>query len=213
MKNLLTRMKAKMLGSKLWGRKWYQTVNLGEGISTHDLAGGGIDRATLRTESFQKWVTKVVKPADSIVDVGCNAGLFTLEAAQICNRAVGVEYDKDFVNQAAFLKRAWDKQGKSVGNVEFIHGSIADHLAVIQEATVLFASKVLYHKNLGEDLFRLMEAVQASKIDRILAQGHVTQGTLGSIAGMTQLFKDYGFSTEVLEEIDEYPILLATRQA
>ena len=208
---MLTKLRSKLLGSRIGGRKWYQSVELVDGASSTTTTTH--ERAQRRTNSFSRWIPKIVEPTDHVVDLGCNAGLFCCEAAQICDSVVGVEIDKDFVAQARLLLENWKKRGKKVDNVEIVHGDVTEDLSLLKDTTLLFASKVLYHKGLGDRLHVLMEGIRQSKIDRILAQGHTTQGELGSYEGMERLFAKYGFSTEMLEDVFEYPIVLARRAA
>ena len=208
---MLTKLRSKLLGSKLTGRKWYQSVELVDGSSATTTTKD--ERAKLRTNSFSRWIPKIAEPTDRVVDLGCNAGLFCCEAAQICDAVVGIEVDKTFVAQARLLLDNWKKQGKKVENIEIVHGDVTEDLSLLKETTLLFASKVLYHKGLGDRLHVLMEGIRQSKIDRILAQGHTTQGELGSYEGMERLFAEYGFTTEMLEDVFEYPIVLARRAA
>jgi hypothetical protein len=57
-----------------------------------------------------------------------------------------------------------------------------------------------------------MSAIERSKIRAILAQGHVTHPQYSTISGMVELFDKYGFTTFVLENIPEYPIVFAIRK-
>jgi hypothetical protein len=57
-----------------------------------------------------------------------------------------------------------------------------------------------------------MSAIEQSQVRAILAQGHVTYLQYGSISNMNDLFGQYGFKTVVLENIPEYPIVLAIRK-
>ena len=203
--------KTKRLNSKRKeGRRWYQSINLGHGITTTEISGG--ERAKLRTESFAKFIPQVVTKNDKVLDIGCNAGLFSLIAGQICQSVLGVEIDEKFIAQANFVKELWAEQNKKVSNVDFKNFNILDHLDIIDNFDVIFAGKVLYHKHLVYRLPDLMKAIQSSNVRAILAQGHTTQGEIGTINGMKALFEKHGFETKVLEDIPEYPIVLATRK-
>lgn len=199
------------LNSKLrGGRKWYQYIELGESITTGET--NGAERAKLRTESFAKYIPRVVTKNDKVLDIGCNAGLFSLIAGQICRSVLGMEVDKRFIAQANFVKELWAKQNKKVSNVAFRTCDILNHLDIINDFDVILASKVLYHKHLIYGLHDLMKAIQSSKARAILAQGHTTQGEIGTVDGMKRLFEKYAFEAKVLENIPEYPIVLGVRK-
>lgn len=208
-KKLLKEIK-RLDSKKKGGRRWYQSIDLGWGINTAEIVGG--ERARLRTEAFAKFIPKVVTKNDRVLDIGCNAGLFSLIAAQMCHSVLGVEIDKRFIAHANFVKKLWTEQNKKVSNVEFKICNIIDHLEIISDFDIIFASKVLYHKHLVYGINDLMRAIESSKVRAILAQGHTTQGEVGTINGMKALFRKYGFETKVLEDIPEYPVVLATRK-
>ena len=202
--------KMKRLGSKRkGGRKWYQYIDLGEGVFTGSLDD---ERAKLRTESFAKYIPRILEKSDKVLDIGCNAGLFSLIAGQKCHSVLGVEIDKRFIEQANFLKILWAKQNKKVSNVDFKICNILEHLDIISNFDVIFAGKILYHKHLDYGLHDLMSAIQSSNTRIILAQGHTTQGEIGTIEGMRSLLKKYGFELTVLENIPEYPVVLGKRK-
>lgn len=193
----------------LGGRKWYQYVDFGNGQTTEPYSGG---RAKHRTESFVGFLESFdIRSDDAVIDIGCNAGLFTLIAAQRCADAIGVEIDRAFCAQAEFLKTYYESLGKRVDNVHFYCTDLMQRLELLSDRTAVIASKVLYHKHLGDGLYRLMEAIRRAPIRHILLQGHTTQGTMGKDDGMRQLMADYGFDYRIVEAVDEYPIALASR--
>jgi SAM-dependent methyltransferase len=206
---MLTQLRIRLLGTRMLGRKWYQHIDMGSGEGA--VTAGSDSRARRRTDSFLAWIPRVVQPQDHVLDVGCNAGLFSFAAGEICRQVTGVEIDKHFLAQARFVQNTWRKQGRPVDRVQIIEADIAQRLDLLDQATLLLASKVLYHKWLAPHLHNLMAAVARSPIDRVLAQGHTTQGELGTTRGMQRLFAEYGFRCELLEDVDEYPIVLARR--
>jgi SAM-dependent methyltransferase len=205
-----TALRARWLGSRWFGRRWYQRIDLGGGA----LATARRDvRAQRRTESFLRWLPRVVQPEDRVVDIGCNAGLFSFAAGEICQSVVGVELDKHFIAHARLVQETWRKEHGASHKVEIVEGDIVANLHVFWNCSLVLASKVLYHKWLGEGLRPLMKAIADSPADRILAQGHTTQGELGTAAGMIRLFAEHGFRGELVEDVPEYPIVLARRAA
>jgi len=202
--------KVKKLASKFWGgRPWYQCIDFTENVSSEKFTIG--NKARLRTESFSKSFPQFINTNDRILDIGCNAGLFTLEAAQICNYAVGLEIDNAFYKQAIFVKQYFDFQGKRTDNVEILKQNILKKLDIFSDITVVFASKVLYHKNIGDGVFEIMDAIVNSPVRLILAQGHTTQGERGQNEGMGVIFNKYGFSSKVIVDVPEYPIVIGER--
>lgn len=189
-------------------RKWYQSVEIGDvrTIPDSDL------RAFIRTDSVLKFIPQILEPEDRVLDVGCNAGLHSLSAAQYCREVVGVDVSDDFIEQAEFLKSVWKKDRDYVSNVSFKVSNILEDLKTLTDFTVIFALKVLYHPSFIKGIHDFMSTIEQSQVRAILAQGHVTYPKYGSISSMEELFDQYGFTTVVLENIPEYPIVLAIRK-
>lgn len=189
-------------------RGWYQNIKIGnnETISGNDL------RANVRTDSILKFIPQVVDNNDVVLDIGCNAGLYTLTAAQYCKKAIGLDISDDFIEQANFVKTIWEKNNKKTSNVEFKKHDILEDLKILNDVDIVFACKVLYHKNFVEGIDNFMNALKKSKAKLVFAQGHVTQPRYSNIKSMTELFDKYGFDVTILENIPEYPIVLANRR-
>ena len=188
-------------------RKWYQSIKIGDvrTISDSDL------RASIRTDSVLKFIPQILEPNDRVLDVGCNAGLHSLTAGQYCKKVVGVDISEEFIEQAQFLKSIWGKNNDYVSNVSFKVCNILDELEMLSDYNVIFALKVLYHSGFVEGIHDFMSKIERTKVRAILAQGHVTQPQYSTISSMKELFDKYGFTTIVLENIPEYPIVLAIR--
>ena len=196
----------------LGGRRWYQYIDFGDGLTSKRWCAGDTQ---LRTTSFLSFLetSDLLSPDDSVVDIGSNAGIFSLVAAQTCRQVYGVEIDPHFVHQARFLKSYWKAKGKRVDNITFLTGSILDHLDLVSEATVIFASKVLYHTLLGDGVERLMDAIERGRTRLILMQGHTVRGELGQDDGMRELVSRHGFEYSLAEDVPEFPIAMGSRAA
>jgi len=189
-------------------RKWYQSIQIGDirTISDSDL------RASIRTDSVLKFIPQILEPDDRVLDIGCNAGLHSITAAQYSTEVVGMDISKEFIEQAEFLKSVWETDNDSVTNVSFKVGDVLEELESISNFSVIFTLKVLYHTGFVKGIHEFMSAIERSQVRAILAQGHVTQPQYSTISSMKELFDKYGFTTIVLENIPEYPIVLAIRK-
>lgn len=203
-------MKIFALGSPwLGGRKWYQHIRFPEGVTNFRYTG---ERGKLRTALFVEFLESFeLKPEDRVLDIGSNAGLFCLRVSSRVQSATGIEFDPGFYKQALFVKKVLSRPDQDYSNVTFIQGSILDHLDLVQSSTILFASKVLYHKNLGSGVNQLLSSVRSSNVHTILLQGHTTQGELGQKGGMTQLMESIGFDLQTVFPHPEYPVAVARR--
>ena len=195
------------------GRRWYQYIEFEGGLTTERWGAGELKP---RTSSFRTYLEEQFELTqdDIVVDIGSNAGLFTLLTAQHCKHAFGVEIDKGFDRQARFLKKKYGEAGLRVDNVTFIRGSITEHLDIMKTATVILASKILYHDLLGGGLDEMMEAIENGMSRVVLMQGHSVpaRGPLGTDDGMRRLFEKYGFHYELSANVPEFPIATATRR-
>ena len=204
----------------LGGGQWYQYVEFGNGLtnSRSSLGNRQNEKQYVRTESFLAYLESedLFTTDDVIVDIGSNAGLFSLVAAQRCKQVWGVEIDKPSLRQAKFLKAHWKATGKRVDNVIFLHGDIMDHLNLLSQATVVFASKVLYHALLGDGVFKLMKAIEQSPVRLIVMQGHSglttpRHGQYGEDEGMRDLVMKHGFDYRLVVDVPKFPISIARR--
>ena len=189
-------------------RTWYQSIQLGDVRTIPD----SNLRASIRTDSVLKFIPQILDPNDRVLDVGCNAGLHSFTAAQYCKEVVGLDVSADFIEQAQFLKTVWEKDHDYVSKVSFKVSDVNQELEMIRNFSVIFALKVLYHSGFVDGIHDFMSAIEKSEVRVILAQGHVTRPTYSTIESMKELFDLYGFTTIVLENIPEYPIVLAIRK-
>ena len=189
-------------------RKWYQSVEIGD-LKT--LPDSDI-RASVRTDAVLKFIPQILEKSDKVLDVGCNAGFHSLIASEFCDEVVGIDVSEEFIEQAHFLKSIWDNEGRDVSNVSFKVGNVLEDFDTIETFDVIFLLKVIYHPGFVDGVHDFMDTIEKSKVRALLAQGHVTHPKYSTINGMTELFGRYKFETIVLENIPEYPIVLATRK-
>ena len=190
-------------------RPFYQYVEVAPGVFTKRKEHG---KALRRTEPFTKWVKKYVEEHHEVIDIGCCSGLYSLTAAEVCKSAMGVDIDRNFINQARWLHGVWkEKTGLPLENVSFHTLDINKRTELLQRSNFMIAAKVLYHWDFKAGIHGFMRHVKKSPIKTILAQGHTTRGRFGTTDGMKFLFKSYGFAPKLLENVREYPIVIAQR--
>lgn len=190
-------------------RPFYQQVEVAPGVFTKRKEH---EKSHRRTEPLVKWVRKYIKSHHEVIDIGCCSGLYSLIAGEVCESVMGVDIDRNFINQARWLHGVWkEKTGLSLGNVSFHTLDINKRTELLYRANFMIAAKVLYHKDFKAGIHSFMRHVKKSPIKTILAQGHTTRGRFGNTKGMRFLFNTYGFKTTLLEDVREYPIVIAER--
>lgn len=203
------KLKIKLLNYKIFGgRRWYQYFNFGEDKNNYKYVG---DRGKYRTESFVSFIHQLDwNKNDKIVDVGCNAGRYCFEVSKYVKRVVGVEFSSSFCKQAEYLRSLYDQNGYDLSNVEIINDDITKRYDVFDEATTVFMSKVLYHKNLnglGEEILRILSE---KKVKRIIVQGHTTQGEMGEDEHIVKMLETLGYESKYIDKHKEYPLTIST---
>jgi SAM-dependent methyltransferase len=214
MNPLVLKLKLWALNQKLLGgRKWYQYVEFTEEISTARYVGR---RGIERTKSFTEWFLRsdLVDGNDVVLDLGCNAAWLSVVLAEKARNVKGVEIDPAFAKQARFVLDFFKSSMESTKRVTFFEADINKRLDLLDDVTVLLASKFLYHRNFSVNIEAFMQKVADSKVRLIIVQGHTTQGSFGNEDGVRSLLGRFGFDyQEAAGGTDEYPIGVARRKS
>lgn len=216
--NIILRVRIWMLSVSLFGgRTWYQFIEFSDGITTESYAG---QKAFERTRSFEEWLRNFSdwEDRDVVLDLGSNAAWLSLCLAEKVARVKAVEIDSKFARQARFVTNYFRLKLDYAKKVSLFEGDISQHLDLLDDVTVILASKFLYHPNFSngsvEGARTLMEKIMKSNVRMIIVQNHVTHDNLGDDASVSSLLGQYGFSYQSHRGgTEEYPIAVATRQA
>ncbi|MEM9748144.1 MAG: class I SAM-dependent methyltransferase [Actinomycetota bacterium] len=145
---------------------WYQNIDLGRGISTksRQVWGEDLDHPRRRWGYIEHAV-----PTDfsgmSVLDVGCNAGFISFEAADRgATDVVGVELKSGYVEQARFCAEVRDQP------VDFREMSVYDVAQLDRTFDFVFFVGLLYHCRYIE---RAVEAVAAVAADTVLCESAI----------------------------------------
>jgi tRNA (mo5U34)-methyltransferase len=87
---------------------WFHLIDLGQGVltKTRSAAGEALDHPRGEWEVIRRHLPEDLS-GKSVLDVGCNAGFFSFEAARRgASRVVGVDAQRHHVRQALFVRRA-----------------------------------------------------------------------------------------------------------
>lgn len=113
---------------------WYQPIDFGYGIKTNAVNKKGriirfntLDRGTEKWEKFILPSLPFSLNGKTILDCGCNAGLFLINACK--NGAVyahGIEYDSRYYQQAMFTVRTFEKLEKKKYPISIYRSSFED---------------------------------------------------------------------------------------
>lgn len=179
---------------------WYQTMKL-----------NGIPTATKREDSEKIWkrikscLPENYKPK-RILDLGCNAGYYSIMAAKLGASVVGIESHELPYQQSLFLKKYYEKLNKTQLDIEYIHKDICDiNFQKLGKFDCIFALSVFYHignKKYGkgtEKSFSEQDRVISTlvkKTDRFIVRARQRKRTSGEYYNdkyYDKIFKSYGF--------------------
>jgi cyclopropane fatty-acyl-phospholipid synthase-like methyltransferase len=141
---------------------WYQNITL-QGIPT--LRKRDTEKAWKRIyENFQ-----LEYKGARILDLGCNAGYYSIMAAKEGASVIGIEAFDHSIEQANFLKRYYEELWNKELDVQFIHADLSDiDFLDMGKFDCIFALAILYH--IGN--FKYGKGTKASfkEQDRVISQ-------------------------------------------
>ena len=159
--------------------KWYQAIEVLPGLWTRPPAPD-------KTGPILRMLPPLV--GCSVLDVGCNAGLYTLSAAACgARRAIGIDRRPAEIAQADWLARVWSVARPETAAAAFVCADIFGRLDLLAKCDVLIAACVLYH--LGHGLHPFMEAVKASPVQRIIVQGNLGRARKSPASEVEQVIR------------------------
>lgn len=145
---------------------WYQDIDLGNGLSTKSrrVWGEDLDHPKRRWKNIEPAV-----PLDmsgmSVLDIGCNAGFVSFQAADRgATDVVGIDLKQGYIDQANFCA---DVRGQSV---DFRLGSVYDVGNFGRTFDFVFFVGLLYHCSYLE---RAVEAVSKSCASTLLCESAI----------------------------------------
>jgi SAM-dependent methyltransferase len=191
---------------------WYQCIDVGHGKIVHNNASQLI---VGRTEDMLPHLLPKLHKEDSVLDIGCNAGLYSVLSGAICKSATGIEVAERFARQACWTRRQWEQaNGKSLDNVHFLIADIQDNLHLIDSCSVLLIPKIFHHKKFNpKKIAEFMTRVANSRVRLVFLQGHTQRGQYGKQDYLNKLLKSYGFTTRVAidQANNDFPLIIGER--
>ena len=120
---------------------WYQTLKVGNFLTRHGVCVSG---ECLWTKL--KTLLPLSMKGMHVLDLGCNAGFYSVQAALRGAEVVGVEWDALAYKQALFLKDYFQDVSKKTLNINYLKED-AEHLDFdkLGSFDYIFALAVLYH--------------------------------------------------------------------
>lgn len=102
-----------------------------------------------------------------VLDIGCNAGMYSLLVARYAHSVVGIDTSSQLISRANMTKEYFEENVYSAHNVNFLTGNFADIINEIEVDAVL-ASLVLYH--VGDANIEILRDFLREKSKKILIQ-------------------------------------------
>jgi len=131
--------KIKQLGA------WYQKINIDGIITTKGGPYSGIESAATTWKKMLNLLGSNFEGLN-ILDLGCNAGFYSIMAANKGAKVVGIELTKVFFRQAIFLKDFYEQLWNKKLDITYINKDILDvDFDKFGKFDCIFALSILYH--------------------------------------------------------------------
>lgn len=176
-------------------RSWYQTIDFEPGLRSIGCKWCG-DPAW---SNIVKFLPESLE-GKSLLDVGCNAGLFCVRAALMgAESAIGIDWAGwrpkwDFVEQQVFVKKYFEEKAGRELPVAYIQGKMEEVISTFtHKFDYVLGIASLYYSENPDKLVREISRITDTAIVRLRDESKITL--------FTSLFKEYGFKEEeVLRE-------------
>ena len=144
---------------------WYQEIEFEEGVRTNSgTRGGGLPVWKVMKEEFLPSSLKGLR----ILDLGCNAGLYSVKSALLGAVVVGIELRDVWVKQAQFVKSYFEEKHGRL-NLRLLKREITpDLLRTLGSFDIVYAISILYHfkRKQGKEIARELSKMTNNLIVR-----------------------------------------------
>lgn len=124
---------------------WYQKINIEGIITTKGGPYSSMDSSTSIWGKISNLLSNKFK-GTNILDLGCNAGYYSIMAANEDAKVIGIESNNTFFNQALFLKEYYEKAWNKKLDITYIKKDILDvDFNSFGNFDYIFALSILYH--------------------------------------------------------------------
>ncbi|PIQ21657.1 MAG: TIGR04290 family methyltransferase [Cytophagales bacterium CG18_big_fil_WC_8_21_14_2_50_42_9] len=118
---------------------WFHNIHLPDGTQTAPQHTFG-DFPNFKWQEIQSYI-----PADlsgwKVLDIGCNAGFYTIELAKRGAQVIGIDVDTHYLKQATWIAKQFGLEAQ----VEFRHLQVYDVAHMEEEFDLIWYMGVLYH--------------------------------------------------------------------
>jgi cyclopropane fatty-acyl-phospholipid synthase-like methyltransferase len=185
---------------------WYQTIDF-DGIITTDKKISG--------DKLWKIIKKQYLPDSMngmrVLDLGCNAGYFSVQSAILGADVIGVEGSSKFFKQAEFTKKFFEERYKQSFKIKFLKTDISDlDFNSLGYFDYILAISILYHigkfkfgKNTKEALFEQEIVIQklTNMTNKIIVRTRNTK--YNSVEYYNKIFEKFNFKFDNILASDE----------
>jgi len=187
---------------------WYQKINIEGIITTKGGPYSSMDSSTIIWEKISNLLSNKFKGMN-ILDLGCNAGFYSIMAAKEGAKVIGIESNNTFFNQALFLKEYYEKLWNKKLDITYIKKDILDvDLNSFGKFDYVFALSILYHigkhkygKGTDRTLKKQVEVIETLSKNSNKFVVRARTGKNKDVDYYNNVFKDLGFmSSKVIYE-------------
>lgn len=157
---------------------------------------------------LKNMISMVVKPGDTVLDIGCGTGLGTIYSSHIASKVTGIDISKDMV---AILRQKIKRE--KINNIELVTGKFPDSIS--DQFDVIISSFAIVHFSTGSRPLiyeKIYESLKpGGKIGLFSAQGEIAKAFEMKDELIVNL-KHCGFKNILLQDVsDIYRITTATK--
>jgi SAM-dependent methyltransferase len=175
---------------------WYQSFKMGNVLTVQSKTSG----VGLWNTVWKKYLPQSFEGL-RVLDLGCNAGYFSIQTALLGAEVIGVELGKRFFQQAEFTKSYFEEEVGRPLNIQYIRSDIGSlDFPSLGTFDYIFALAVLYHigkqkygkyvpEAMKEQEMVIGELVKMSK--NILVR--TRYGSVNNVAHYSEIFGRFGF--------------------
>lgn len=174
-------------------KNWYQIIDINGKLTNGKPGKGDVETTWKNIKTFLPENLNGYR----ILDLGCNAGMYCINSILMgAKEVVGIEFNKEYFEQALFVKNYMEKKHDMSMNINYIHGNIEGHIKNLGKFDIIFAFSILYH--IDNIYIHKVCSWMANNTNNIICRFRNNN----DILKYSKIFDWYGFLVDQFEEVN-----------